>query len=232
MQDGSTKPILGLSIPNEIRLSTATATESEPVSQIGFAPFSISGDVGGVGVSVCHFQRSDLGTITSADCSSAGAAWRALWQAAHTEVPSSVTIAPFGEVEVKDSATGAPVGSVAYGTVPSAVFGSSTAHYAAGTGVRISWNTSTVHGRRLIQGATFLVPLTSDAFVATGTVNSVIQSNYITAAATYLSAMATANLTPIVWHRPAKGTFVGGVAGPITGGKVGGTAAFLKSRRS
>jgi hypothetical protein len=89
-----------------------------------------------------------------------------------------------------------------------------------------------VHGRRLIKGATFLVPLTVDAFSAAGTLNAVQQASYATAAGTYLTAMTTAGLAHVVWHRPAKGTFVGGVAANVIGAGVNGTGAMLKSRRT
>lgn len=202
------------------------------MTQLGVAPWSVSGDIGGVGLSRQHFQRVDLGTITSSDCSNAGAAWHGLWQAAHTEVPLGVSVAPFGEVQVIDSGTGASIASVNYGSIPAVVSGSSTSHYAAGNGARVVWFTSTVRNRRLMHGCTFLVPLTVDAFGTDGQLGSVIQSNYLTAATTYLAAMATANLQHVVWHRPAKGVFTGGVAAGATSMTVRGTGAMLKSRRT
>jgi hypothetical protein len=199
---------------------------------LGIIDFTIQGDVGGNGLSRVHFQRSDFGTIVSADANAAAAAWHGLWQAAHTEVPSAVIISPSSECKRIDPTTGAPIGVANLTSVPGAVFGSSTAHYAAGTGARIQWHTSQIHNRRLIRGATFLVPLTADAFTASGVLNATIQANYVTASAAVLAAMTAASLTLVVWHRPPKGSFTGGIGAVVTASSVLGEAAQLKSRRS
>lgn len=202
------------------------------MAEMGVIDFTIQGDVGGNGLSRVHFQRVDFGTILSADANAAAAAWHNLWQAAHTEVPSSVIISPSSECSRIDPVSGSPIGVTNLTSVPGAVFGSSASKYAAGTGARIQWHTSQIHNRRIIRGATFLVPLTSDAFTPSGVLSSVIQSNYVTAAQAVLTAMTAASLTLVVHHRPAKGTFVGGIAAVVTATSVLGEAAQLKSRRS
>lgn len=200
--------------------------------QVGINTGVISGDVGGTGITRQKFIRSDHGTILVADANAAIAAWRAVWQAVHSEMPNTVSVQWEATCEVIDDNTAAVDGTVPISSVPATVFGSSTSHYAAGNGIRVNWTTSNVLNRRLIRGATFLVPLTVDAFLATGQVSSVISAGYVTALSTYLTAMGTANLIPVVHHRPKKGTFVGGVAAGITGFNIGPTGAMLKSRRT
>jgi hypothetical protein len=52
------------------------------------------------------------------------------------------------------------------------------------------------------------------------------------AISTYLAAMNTAVLEPIIWHRPAKGTFTGGAVGLVVTGAVSQTPASLRTRRT
>jgi hypothetical protein len=174
----------------------------------------------------------DLGSVTGTDCTNAAAAWRALWFSMHTYMPSSVEVSLGGNCEVKDSATGAPIAELGVGGSPAAVTGLSTAHYAAGTGIRVQWNTSTVRNRRLMRGATHFIPLTADAMTALGTVDNTAASTLNTACGTYLTAMNAAALVHGVWHRPAKGTFTGGVLAPCTAGVVDLVVSSLRTRRT
>lgn len=202
------------------------------MSQLGAIDAGLNFGAGGDGISRQHFNRLDHGTILSSDANAAAAAWHGLWQTVHTELPFGGVVAWPSNCEVLDDGTAAPIGTVTITSVPATVTGSSTSHWEAGTGVRINWKTTTVLNRRLIRGATFLIPLTIDAFNTFGEVDATIQANYQTAVSTYLAAMATASLAHVAWHRPKKGTFTGGVAGAVVAGHVRGVGAWLSSRRT
>ena len=202
------------------------------MSQLGMIDFILEGGVGGAGLSRQHFQRTDLGTITSSDAGAAAAAYRELWFTVDTYMPNTVGIGCGSNCAVHDDATGAPIAEVTLSAVPGFTTGGSGAAYAAGSGVRINWKTSTVRNRRFIRGATFLVPMTSACFDTTGYVASGPEAIIVGAASAYLAAMTAANIAHVAWHRPAKGTFIGGVAAPVTTFVVQSMPGQLKSRRS
>jgi hypothetical protein len=99
-------------------------------------------------------------------------------------------------------------------------------------GARVNWKTSTLHGRRLIKGATFLVPLAGVGFGTDGSISPGLKSALDNGAASYLTAMTGATLYPVVWHRPAKGATSGGLDGIVFAGITSLTPAGLRSRRS
>jgi len=202
------------------------------VAQMGICTFQITGGIGGVGISRWHFQRQDLATITGTDADAAATAFRGVWQAAHSEIPLGLTVSLVGPCDVIDSATSIPIGSVGYSGSVSPVTASSTSHGAAGNGIKVTWGTATVVGHRILKGHTALVPLTTDAFNADGSVNSTISTGYATAAVACLAAMSSASLNGVVYHRPKKGTFTGGVAGIITSAGTSLQGTWLRSRRS
>jgi hypothetical protein len=123
-------------------------------------------------------------------------------------------------------------GPLVIGTLPGNVTGGGSGSYAGGNGIRINWKTSTLQGRRLIKGATYLAPLAANAFTSTGGINTVISANATAAASAYIAAMHTAVLYPVIWHRPAKGTTTGGMWGGIVAGVASTTPCSLRSRRS
>jgi hypothetical protein len=53
-----------------------------------------------------------------------------------------------------------------------------------------------------------------------------------TAASTYITAMSTAGVVPVIYHRPDKGATSGGLSAPIHVGQASGVPAFLRSRRT
>jgi hypothetical protein len=191
----------------------------------------VQGDIGGSGVSRWRFIRNDAGVTTVTDCNAAGAAVKAFYSAAQN-YPSAVTFAVQPTVEMFDIGSGLVQGSLVMSAVPAVVPGGSGAAYAAGTGLRINWKTNQIVGRRLLRGATFLVPTGSTAFGSNGAVAPTYQATVQAAATAYVAAMTTANLVPVIWHRPPVGTTSGGVVGVVTGGTVSTTPAGLRSRRS
>jgi hypothetical protein len=192
----------------------------------------LSGDIGGVGVSKFHWQRKDATTPLQADCDSAGAALRALYNACIGVFPSAMSYQVLTEVPLFDVASALVSGILVMSSTPAVVTGGGGLDYAAGTGARINWKTTSIHNRRYLRGATFMVPLVAGAYTGQGAVAGATITTIQSAAATFLTALDTANLELIAWHRPAKGATTGGAAGLVFTGQVPSTPAGLRSRRS
>lgn len=198
---------------------------------IGAITVRQSGDIGGIGQSKFYFQRSDATTPTVGDCNAAAAAVHAIYSACHGDLSNSTTYTFLGVVDLVDHATAAPAGIVALSAVPADVAGSAGGSYPAGVGGRLNWHTGSVHGRRYIRGCTFFTPMPAALYTGTGELGSGVIGDFDTAAATYITSMAAANLDPIIWHRPPVHTFAGGAVGLITAGIMSPTPASLRSRR-
>lgn len=200
--------------------------------QVGEIQWHVTGDIGGAGVSRFRFTRQDAADITGADVHAAAVASQNIFGAAASSTPSSCTWTCFNECNIYDAATGVVQGPLPVSTPPAAIPGTGTGNYTAGAGARINWRTSTLVGRRLLRGATFVVPLSQNAYTSLGAISASFVTALGTGAATYLTAMTTAVLYPVVWHRPLKGTTVGGMTGTIFAGNVSTVPAGLRSRRS
>lgn len=199
---------------------------------VGEVQVQVVGDIGGQGIARMRFTRQDTATITPADANAAGAAVHGFWNGASLYMASDIELIIQPNVETFDSASGLVSTPVHMGTAPGIVTGSVGGNYAAGVGARVNWKTGTIAGRRLIRGATYVVPCAGTGFSAGGQVSSANQNQLIGVCSSYLAAMATASLNPVIWHRPAKGATSGGLVGVITGYAVPTTPAGLRSRRS
>jgi hypothetical protein len=192
----------------------------------------VAGDVGGVGISRFWFQRADAADPTQSDCNSAAAAVRALLQSAVTYIAADTTYTCQTQCELQAHDTGAVSGLVTISSVPAVVTGGGGGNYAAGTGYRLNWKTLSVHNRRFIRGCNFITPIASGGWTSGGIAASAAVTAINTAIGTYLAAMSSAALDPIIWHRPPTGTFTGGAVGLIVTGAVSTTPASLRSRRT
>lgn len=202
------------------------------MAQLGTVSWQVSGDIGGLGVSRFRFTRQDSASLTGPDCDAAAAASHGLLNAMGTFFPSSITWSCSPIVEINDHITGLVQPGLPITSLPAAVVGGGVSGHGAGLGARINWKTDTLSGRRLIKGATYLVPLNPNAFDGGGGVAAAVATDGTNAAMAYLAAMATASLSPMIWHRPPKGTFTGGLTGVIFAGQCSLTPAGLRSRRS
>lgn len=192
----------------------------------------IAGDVGGTGISRFRFIRDDAGVPQPSDANAAGAAVKGLYTAIASVMPLTITAAVQSTCEMFDIGSGLVEGSLAMTTTPTAVTGTGSGGYAAGTGARVNWRTNTISGRRMLRGATYLVPMSSNAFTTTGGFVASTKTAVNSGAAAYIAAMVTAHLVPVVWHRPPAHTTTGGKTGPIVSGTIGNAASGLRSRRS
>jgi hypothetical protein len=199
--------------------------------QVGEIMFHLTGDVGGTGVARFRFIRQDSGNIQGSDAHAAAVAAQNVLGAATQWTPLSVRWDCSPQCNVYDIASGLVQGPLSITSLPAAVVGAGSGTYASGTGARLNWRTSTIVGRRLIRGATFLAPLTGAAFTTGGSVAAATQTQINTGPANYLTAMAAAALEAVVWHRPLKGLTSGGVVGVTFSGLCSAVPSSLRSRR-
>lgn len=99
--------------------------------------------------------------------------------------------------------------------------------YAAGTGAYVNWQTASIVGTRRLKGRTFLCPLTSGSYAASGTIVSTSQTTLQNAATTLA---ASGNL--LIWHRPTTPGGSNGSSGTVVGALVPTQVTSLRSRRS
>lgn len=142
-------------------------------------------------------------------------------------MPTAVTTSYDFEGDTLDEATGALTGTWS-GTTGAAVTGTGTATYAGPVGACIDLRTSTIVGKRRLQGRMFLVPLSSDSFQADGTIGGTVLGALQSAAAALLGSASGAEWK--VWHRPKPGQ--NGSAAAVTSVIVPDLAAVLRSRRA
>jgi hypothetical protein len=202
------------------------------MGQVGIFAVHITGDIGGAGISRFHFNRTDSGTITSADCGSTGNALHAFYNSVALYMPADITVSFDPVCKVIDADSGALVANLNSSTSPANVIGAITGSYPAGVGARLNWKTTTVHNRRFVRSATAIVPLHASAFTNNGSVGAAAQPAIQAAAVALLVAMTTAALDLVAYHRPALHATSGGLAASIVGSSVGTTPMGLRSRRS
>jgi hypothetical protein len=124
------------------------------------------------------------------------AAIRSAYSNLQTLLPAGCTLQFPGAGDLVDEFTGVLQGAWT-ATSPTGIVGAGAAGSAAGAGACVSWNTGMVVAGHRLRGRTFIVPLATDAYDATGTLASL--------ALTMGNAFATAmNAIPsfVVWHRP------------------------------
>lgn len=193
---------------------------------------NVVGDIGGQGISRFHVKNTGGTTFSVTDCNAAGAAVRAWYNAMVAYIPSAIQWITQGQVTMIDEESAELQGYVQMGVTPAGVTGSGLGAYPAGNGLRVDWLTSTVRNRRLMRAGNFMVPLSSQGFTTGGQITAGAQIAQINANAALLASLTTASLALVAYHRPAKGTFVGGLAAPVTASKVPVTPASLRSRRT
>lgn len=193
---------------------------------------NVLGDIGGTGISRFHVKRTDGTAPIIADCNAAAAAIRAWLLAAGAFIPTGIQWQFPVQVPLLDEVSAELQGYLNLGVIPNAVIGSGAGAYPAGNGCRVDWLTATIRNRRLMRAANFLVPFASQGFAPTGQIATAAQTAVQTASGVLLGALSTAGLSLVAYHRPAKGTIVGGVAAPVTAYRVPATPATLRSRRT
>jgi hypothetical protein len=200
--------------------------------EIAIMAANVQGDIGGVGISRMHFQRQDATTPLQADCVSAMTAWGVLWNAAKSYVPAGVNWTWQSQVTLIEHDSAQLFSYVNVPSPPTQMTGLGAGNYAAGNGCRIDWLTSSLHGRRFMRAANFMVPLASAAFDATGKVASAFVNSLGAACSTFLTSMNTAGLELVAYGRPLKGAVTGGHVGLVSAYRIPTSPATLRSRRT
>lgn len=188
-------------------------------------------DIGGIAMSRFHVMKAGGAQLGPSDANTAAAAIWALYQGAkqfYTTTLGFQFVVAYTEMDV---ASANIIGQGVVSTPPGALGGTGTGVCVAGTGIRLYWHTSTVKGRRLVRGATYLTPLVNAAYSSTNGINTTAISTVQAAGMSYVNACTTGGLVAVVYCRPAKGATTGGVAAPITAATVGATPGSLRSRR-
>lgn len=167
--------------------------------------------------------------LDTTGCTAAAANMRVLFDAIKAFIPGTVTISWDGAASHLDDATGALTAVTPY-TPPAVVAGTASAAYAAPVGFCLKWITSGVVNGHVLKGRTYIVPSTSGAFDATGTMGSTALSTATTAAAAFVtSSNASGSYRFVIWHRPQGGA--GGESWLVGSSTVKDIAAVLRSRR-
>jgi len=150
-----------------------------------------------------------VATLYSLDISTWVAALDTLADAMVVDMPSgaSATVDHFGD-EIEDT-TGALVGSWDDHSLSHVVSGEGGAAYSPASGSLIQWRTGSILDGHRLQGHTFVVPLSADAYTSAGVVNSAHTGPLLDAASAFIADQSSSF---VLWHRP----FPGRAAGPGT----------------
>jgi len=172
--------------------------------------------VGGAGVSVFYTPFGsditvELGTF---------------WNAIKTLFPNSVTWDIPASGDVVDEASGLITGAWTGGTAATITATGGATAYAGGTGAYVRWQTAGIVDGRRVKGRTFLLPLLTAAYDATGTIDPTRQATMQTAATTLVGAGKQ-----VIWSRPDPGG-TNGTSHAVTAAVVPDKVTSLRSRRT
>lgn len=197
-------------------------------NEMGTVRVVLEGFNGAPGLIQLRFQGGTPGVFDNADATAAIAAVRTWLDAIKGAFQGAISMYVQSDVEVTDWTNGDLV-KVATGTGALVVAGSAVAPYLAAEGPLVQWHTSTVVGKRMLRGRTFLVPSGGGALAATG---QVLGTLAVAIAAASNALAATAAVTLSVWHRPNPGgTAPAGTVGAVISASCPSKVAVLRSRR-
>lgn len=176
------------------------------------------GWLGAPGVSTFYFPSTAAPPIDAV---------RTFFESIKGILPTGITVQVENTGATIDEATGHLTGTWT-AAAQAVVTATGTGSYLTTTGVMIRWQTQAIHGRRMLAGKTFLVPVTAQTLAADGRVAAIPAQTVRTAATTLVGGGQMA-----VWGRPSapgKGTLVGSQA-PATAAVVTDLPVVLRSRR-
>jgi hypothetical protein len=200
--------------------------------EMGVISANVQGDIGATGISRYHITKTDGSNLAVGDCNSAITSLHGLYTAASSYLASGTSWSIQLFVQLIDVATAEIRGGITSTDSPSAINGAGGSDYPAGNGARIDWLTSVIRNRRIMRGATFMVPLGGSAYSTGGVVSSGCVSALTGAAGAFVNALNAAGMDLMVYHRPPKGTFTGGQAAAVDSWRVPNVPATLRSRRT
>lgn len=170
-----------------------------------------TGGVGGPGVTTFYFNST---------LAIPGTEVKAFFSPLAGAIPTGITLTfPSAGLNI-DDATGLAVGNWT-ATAPSPLVATGAGNYSAATGAVVNWRTGVFAGGRELRGRTFIVPMVSGAFDATGGVSTSTRTSIATGVT---SLLAAAN-DLLVWSRKA------GTSATVTTGSAPAKSAVMRSRR-
>lgn len=189
-----------------------------------------SGTTGGPGLSqMCIEGFIPVPAATAEDWCDAV---RAFWFSLASLLPNELTLNVAPTVDSFDTETGDLDSTVVIASPPAQVAGASISTYAGGSGVKVKWDTNQIKFGKRVRGSTFIVPIASNAFTATGVVSGAAQTTINNAAATLVTAIDNFGGNLAVWSRPrTEPTAREGFATHVVQGLCSTKSAILRSRR-
>lgn len=130
-----------------------------------------------------------------------------------------------GSGDTLDSDTGHLNGAWTGGT-PATVTSSSSAAYAAGTGMYIRWVTGGLRNSRKFQGRTFICPIGAGLYETDGS----ISGSYLTTVQNAADALVAGGPC-LIWGRPSGPGATDGIVNPVVGAVLPDKVTSLKTRR-
>jgi len=191
-----------------------------------------AGDIGGNGIARWHWAVSGGAPVTPELVDSFHALLHTFYTVMAQHTAPTITFAIQAAVRIRDEGSGDLVGMTeANGSSPVIKGLGISGPYPAGVGGRVNWMTGTVVGRRMLRGATFLIPADSGSYTSNGSLSATYQVNLLDSALALIDGSQSDGVPLNVYHRPLKGTNSGGILGQVSGATVGTTPASLRSRR-
>lgn len=181
---------------------------------------------GGPGLGTFYFSFLGI-TPTAPELADAVARVRAFYFALAAVLCTTVTVLVQGAVETIEEETGVLTGAYTT-TPPAAVVGTgATPQMAPHVSLVVRLVTQQVVNGRILQGRTYVGPLSSVTGTNTGTPSTGSGTAALAAIVALLSTTSTEE--PVIWHRPkAAGS---GTSGTIVGGSAWSSFGSLRSRR-
>lgn len=143
-------------------------------------------------------------------------------------IPDECAITFDTEVTWLDTATG-QLEEVTAVTAPDIVTGSASGTWAAGSGCRVVWSTSSIVNGRRVRGATFMVPMASIGYASSGRIAATLKTAAEDAAVALLSGAGGDGWDLQVYSRPAPGR--PGSAHSVDAGSCSEMVATLRGRK-
>jgi hypothetical protein len=168
-----------------------------------------------------------MGALDTAGANAAAAAGRTFLAATSTNMPSSVsyTCDPTCQTFSDD---GTLTGEVAITSVPATINGSGAATFPGGAGAVVYWLTNALNGGHKVKGRTYLVPLSTAAFAADGTLAATLISNLTTAANNLVAGTPNLAVNSRSNGQPGRGNQTNVVVSALVKDR----SAFLRTRRT
>ena len=164
-------------------------------------------------------------TFFTPDTGADPAAVLAFFDALKAYLPSGVQVTVPNSGDLINDASGDLVGAWAEAGGGS-VTGTSASVFILGTGVRIIWETAGFRNNRHVRGSTFIVPVVSTVFDASGRMTPASQAAFALAGTNLISA---SDMGLLIWSRPKPG--VNGFSQAVTSARVSEQPSWLRSRR-